>query len=48
MAQQIVDPGLESPKSVVGNDAVIFGELLGWGARLAIGTYPLAMLAVIR
>ncbi|KAI0787643.1 pH-response regulator [Fomes fomentarius] len=39
MAQPIVDPGLQNPKSVVGNDAVIFGELLGWGARLAIEIY---------
>ncbi len=39
MAQPIVDPGLQDPKAVVGNDAVIFGELLGWGARLAIGTF---------
>lgn len=38
MAQPIVDPGLQDPKKVVGKDAVIFGELLGWGARLAIGT----------
>ncbi|RDX57268.1 pH-response regulator [Lentinus brumalis] len=39
MAQPIVDPGLQDPKAVVGNDAVIFGELLGWGARLAIDIY---------
>lgn len=37
MAQPLVDPGLQDPKSVVGKDGVIFGELLGWGARLAIG-----------
>ncbi|KAI0707335.1 BRO1-domain-containing protein [Earliella scabrosa] len=39
MAQSIVDPGLQDPKSVIGSDAVIFGELLGWGARLAIEIY---------
>ena len=37
MAQPIVDPGLQDPKVVVGSEAVIFGELLGWGARVAIG-----------
>ncbi len=47
MAQPNVDPGLQNPKSVVGNDAVIFGELLGWGARLAIGTRPLSTLSDI-
>ncbi|EIW57583.1 BRO1-domain-containing protein [Trametes versicolor FP-101664 SS1] len=39
MAQPLVDPGLQDPKSVVGKDGVIFGELLGWGARLAIEIY---------
>ncbi|KAI0749790.1 pH-response regulator [Daedaleopsis nitida] len=39
MAQPIVNPGLQDPKTVVGNDVVIFGELLGWGARLAIEIY---------
>lgn len=37
MAQSLVEPGLQDPKTVVGADGVIFGELLGWGARLAIG-----------
>ncbi|OJT11438.1 pH-response regulator protein palA/RIM20 [Trametes pubescens] len=39
MAQPLVDTGLQDPKSVVGKDGVIFGELLGWGARLAIEIY---------
>ncbi|KAI0359835.1 BRO1-domain-containing protein [Trametes cingulata] len=39
MAQPLIDPGLREPRSIVGNDAVIFGELLGWGARLAIEIY---------
>ncbi len=45
MAQPLVDTGLQDPKSVVGKDGVIFGELLGWGARLAIGTLILFFLA---
>ena len=40
MVQPLIDPGLQDPKSVVGTNGVIFGELLGWGARLAIGTPP--------
>ncbi|KAI0775185.1 BRO1-domain-containing protein [Trametes elegans] len=39
MAQPLIHPGLQDPKAVVGQDAVIFGELLGWGARLAIDIY---------
>ncbi|KAI0671768.1 BRO1-domain-containing protein [Trametes maxima] len=39
MAQPVVEPGLQDPKIVVGRDAVIFGELMGWGARLAIDIY---------
>lgn len=37
MAQSIVPPGLVDPKAAVGDDGVIFGELLGWGASVAIG-----------
>ena len=40
MVQPLIDPGLQDPKPVVGTNGVIFGELLGWGARLAIGTPP--------
>ena len=39
MAQLLVDPGLQDPKTVIGQDGVVFGELLGWGARLAIGEH---------
>ncbi|KAI0635957.1 BRO1-domain-containing protein [Trametes polyzona] len=39
MAQPLIDPGLQDPKNVVGKDGVIFGELLGYGARLAIEIY---------
>ena len=40
MAQSLVDPALQDPKTVIGPDGVIFGELVGWGARLAIGELP--------
>ncbi|KAH9942761.1 pH-response regulator [Amylocystis lapponica] len=39
MVQSVVSPGLSDPKGMIGNDAVIFGELLGWGARVAIDIY---------
>ncbi|KAH9903052.1 BRO1-domain-containing protein [Cubamyces lactineus] len=39
MAQPLTDLGLQDVKSAVGTDAVIFGELLGWGARVAIEIY---------
>ncbi|EJF64930.1 pH-response regulator [Dichomitus squalens LYAD-421 SS1] len=39
MVQPLTDPGLQDPKIVVGTNGVIFGELLGWGARLAIEIY---------
>ncbi|KAI8980207.1 BRO1-domain-containing protein [Trametes punicea] len=39
MAQSLIDPGLQDVKNAVGKDAVILGELLGWGARLAIEIY---------
>ncbi|KAI0925777.1 hypothetical protein AcV5_008415 [Taiwanofungus camphoratus] len=39
MAQSIVPPGLVDPKAAVGDDGVIFGELLGWGASVAIDIY---------
>ena len=38
MVQPLTEPGLQDPKAVIGADGVIFGELLGWGAQLAIGT----------
>lgn len=39
MVQSIVPPGLRDPKSVIGDDGIIFGEMLGWGAREAINIY---------
>ena len=37
MVQSLTEPGLQDPKAVIGTDGVILGELLGWGAQLAIG-----------
>ncbi|KZT07808.1 BRO1-domain-containing protein [Laetiporus sulphureus 93-53] len=39
MAKPITPPGLTDPKTAIGEDAVIFGELLGWGAKVAIDIY---------
>ncbi|TDL25855.1 pH-response regulator [Rickenella mellea] len=39
VAQSIVPPGLQDPKSAVGGDGVVFGDLVGWGARVAIDIY---------
>lgn len=39
MVQSIIPPGLRDPKSVIGDDSIIFGEMLGWGAREAINIY---------
>ncbi|KAM5535914.1 hypothetical protein V8D89_010354 [Ganoderma adspersum] len=39
MVQPLTEPGLQDPKAVIGADGVIFGELLGWGAQLAIAIY---------
>lgn len=35
----VVAKALIEPRTVVGSDGVIFGELLGWGARRAIGDF---------
>lgn len=37
VAQSLVAKVLLDPKSVIQGDTVIFGELLGWGARRAVG-----------
>lgn len=37
MVQPIVAGTLADPKTAIPDDAVIFGELLGYGAKLAIG-----------
>ncbi|OAX43145.1 BRO1-domain-containing protein [Rhizopogon vinicolor AM-OR11-026] len=39
MVQSIIPPGLQDPRSIIGNDSIIFGEMLGWGAREAINIY---------
>ncbi|KZT73000.1 BRO1-domain-containing protein [Daedalea quercina L-15889] len=39
MVQPAVHTALTDPKTVVGDDGVIFGDLLGWGARVAIDIY---------
>jgi len=31
MVQSSIPSGLQDPKSVLGSEAMIFGELLGWG-----------------
>jgi programmed cell death 6-interacting protein len=36
MVQSIIPPGLQDPRSIIGNESMIFGEMLGWGAREAI------------
>lgn len=37
MVQSLIPAGITDPKGIIGSDGVIFGELLGWGARVAIG-----------
>ncbi len=37
MVESVVPPGLLDPKKVLGSDALIFGNLLSWGAQTAIG-----------
>ncbi|KAI0065090.1 BRO1-domain-containing protein [Artomyces pyxidatus] len=39
IAQSTIPSGLQDPKTVLGDEAVIFGELLSWGARMAIEIY---------
>lgn len=41
MVKSIIHPGLLDPKSAVDKDGVIFGELLGWGAKVAIGKHAI-------
>lgn len=37
MVQSAVHVHLADPKAAIGDDGVIFADLLGWGARVAIG-----------
>ncbi len=39
MVQPLIPGALAEPKTALGDDAVIFGELLGYGAKLAIGKH---------
>ena len=39
MVQSTVPPGLHSPKDALQEDSVIFGELVGWGAKAAVGMF---------
>ena len=41
MVQGNLLPGLSDPKSVVSGGRIVFGELLGWGAREAVSTLTL-------
>ena len=38
MVASAVPLGLIEPKNILGNDNLIFGELIGWGAQTAIGS----------
>lgn len=38
MVQSVIPAGLQDPKSTLGNEDVIFGELVPWGAKVAVGT----------
>ena len=39
MVQPVISDALREPKNALGNDAVIFGELLGYGAKVAISLF---------
>ncbi|EGN99169.1 hypothetical protein SERLA73DRAFT_90416 [Serpula lacrymans var. lacrymans S7.3] len=39
MVQSNTPPQLQDPKSAVGDEGILFGEMLGWGAREAINIY---------
>lgn len=43
MVQSNVLPGLLDPKTVVDGGRILFGELLGWGAREAVSTLILVV-----
>jgi programmed cell death 6-interacting protein len=36
MVRSVVPPGLENPKAALGEESLMFDEMLGWGAREAI------------
>ncbi len=37
MVQPLISAALSDPKTAIGDDAVIFSELVAYGARIAIG-----------
>ena len=37
MVRLVIPPTVQEPKSAVGNEPVLFADLLCWGARTAIG-----------
>ena len=37
MVQSSIPAGLQDPKSALTNEDVIFGDLVAWGAKVAIG-----------
>ncbi|KAH7884708.1 BRO1-like domain-containing protein [Phlebopus sp. FC_14] len=39
MVRSIIPSGLMDPKSVVGGETILFGDMLGWGAREAVNIY---------
>lgn len=39
MVQSTVHAHLADPKAAIADDGVIFADLLGWGARVAIGKF---------
>jgi len=36
MDDSIIPPGLQGPRTIIGDDNIIFGELIGWGTQEAI------------
>ena len=44
MVQPVVHAHLADPRAAIGDDGVIFADLLGWGARVAIGTISICVI----
>jgi programmed cell death 6-interacting protein len=47
MVQSVISEALTEPKTALGNDAVIFSELLGYGAKVAIGKLELFLMYLV-
>lgn len=43
MVQSVISDALREPKNALGNDAAIFGELLGYGAKVAISLFSIVI-----